>query len=324
MLKKIFTLLMLGSLYAYSATSQKTKISATVTGYSGKVIDFEFMEDRSLNMQFPYAANREMSFETDLKDVTMLIINRYIWLVLQPGDDIDIAIEYEGRRYKTSVIKGTPSSSVVLAETIRDGRNARVASNYKMNPAAALVTLIDPTEYYHQSWDLLNMEKELMEANKSRINPESYNYYYSELEGLYLRNLINYPFMYSSYHRLETDSIPDGYWTIFDNFKLRDDDASLKSKTYTAFLLSLKEYKDRLKAHNNNTSYRPERDIAKEYESIAATYDGKIRDAALFVFLYNGITGGGDLNQLEKQMNLYFKQYNKNPLYKKHLLGLLK
>lgn len=325
MLKRIFTVLMLGALLTVTATAQKTtKITATVTGYSGKVIYFDFMEDRSMSQQFPYTADRQISFEVELKDVTMLIVNNYIWLVLQPGDDINVAIDYDATRYKTSVFKGSPSSAVVLNETIRDGRNARVASRYKMNPSAALVTLITPTTYCNQSLDLVNMEKRLMEANKAKMDPESYNYYYSELEGQYLTNLINYPQMYSGYNRLQTDSIPDNYWKVFDNFELRNDDASLKSKSYMALLLTLKEYKDRKLAHENNTTYRPEKDMQKAYESLAATYDGKIRDAALFVFLYNGITGGKDLDQLEKLIQQYFKQYNKNPAYQKTLAGLLK
>lgn len=324
MLKKIFSLLMLGSLLTITATAQKTtKITATVTGYTGKLIYFDFMEERAQSQQFPYASGRQMSFEVELTDVTMLIINNYIWLVLQPGDDINVAIEYEGTRYKTSVFKGTPSNAVVLSEVIRDGRNARVASRYKMNPAAALVTLITPTTYCNQSLDLLNMEKGLMEANKEKINPESYNYYYSELEGQYLNNFINYPQMYSSYNRLETDSIPEGYWKELDNFELRSDEASLKSKSYLSLLLSLKEYKDRKQAHENNTAYKPEKDLTKRYESIAATYDGPVRDAALFVFFYNGITGGKDLNQLEKLMKGYFKDHNKKPFYRKTLEGML-
>lgn len=316
---------MMGSLLTMTAAAQKTtKITATVSGYSGKVIYFDFVEDPTQSQQFPYASGRQISFEAELKDVTMVTVNNYIWLILQPGDDINLAIEYDATKYKTSVFQGSPSTAVVLNETIRDGRNARVASRYKMNPNAALVTLITPTTYCNQSFDLLNMEKGLLEANKSKIDPESYNYYYSELEGLYLTNFINYPHFYSGYHALKTDSIPEGYWKAFDDFKIRNDDASLKSRTYMAFLLTLKEYKDRKLAHQNNIEYRPERDLAKAYQGLATAYDGKVRDAALFVFFYNGITGGKDLDILEKLMQGYFKQYNKNPSYQKMLASLLK
>lgn len=64
--------------------------------------------------------------------------------------------------------------------------------------------------------------------------------------------------------------------------------------------------------------------MEKEYESIATFYNGTLRDAALFVFLYNQVAANRDFDTIEKLKKDYLKRYNKNKEYKKILAQVMK
>ena len=65
---------------------------------------------------------------------------------------------------------------------------------------------------------------------------------------------------------------------------------------------------------------RPE----KSYESIAAFYDGKVRDAVLYVFLYRALSSPEEFDTAEQLCKDYFKKYNKNKSYRKELTEMMK
>ena len=101
-MKRIFFMFVLGwcvlqfpSLYA----QKKTLVSATVTGYNGKVVDFEFVGQERCNMQFQYQDGQNMEFEAELNDVVILKVNAWIWIFLRPGDQIHANIQYDKRNY---------------------------------------------------------------------------------------------------------------------------------------------------------------------------------------------------------------------------------
>lgn len=47
-------------------------------------------------------------------------------------------------------------------------------------------------------------------------------------------------------------------------------------------------------------SINPADSMEKEYESIATFYNGTLRDAALFVFLYNQVAANRDFDTIEE------------------------
>ena len=64
-MKKILVC-MLVCLFCAGVQAQKTaKIKATAVGYTGKVIDFEFMDNTANNQQFPFKDNQLMEFEVE-------------------------------------------------------------------------------------------------------------------------------------------------------------------------------------------------------------------------------------------------------------------
>ena len=98
---------MLVCLLFLGVQAQKTaKISAVANGYAGKVIDFEFVDNTKNNMSFPYADNKRMEFEVELKEPSLLKINVWLWVMVCPGDEIDLNILYEGKNYKSVEFKG--------------------------------------------------------------------------------------------------------------------------------------------------------------------------------------------------------------------------
>ena len=66
------------------------------------------------------------------------------------------------------------------------------------------------------------------------------------------------------------------------------------------------------------------RKLEEEYADLAGFYDGSLRDAALFVFLYNVIVKNGDFDRIDKLKKDYLKKYNKNKEYKKILAQIMK
>lgn len=309
-------------LATFLQAQNKAKISAVVDGYNGKVVDFEFIDDTERNMQFPYVENRKMEFEVELTEPSLLKINAYVWLIVCPGDEISATIHYNGRNYKTAEFTGT-EKAVLLSETIRDARNSRIAIHYKMNPLAAVVTQVSVEKYYQTTLEQWKKESAMLEAIKDRIDPMAYNYIYSELEGTFMSNLVNYPYMFAEINKKPLE-LPKDFWNVLDGYTFREDKGSLKSYTYISWFLAYKDYVDKKAAEQAGKAYQPETDLTKGYENIANFYEGDIRDAALYVYFYNAITRQMDFDMIKKLTKEYFKKYNRNKLYKTTLQAMQK
>lgn len=315
-----------GCLLVIGLQAQKiTKISAVADGYNGKVIDFEFIDNPDNNMQFPYVSGQRMEFEVELQEPALVKINLWLWLMVCPGDEIHADIHYDGKNYRTAEFSGTPSA-VALNEAIRDGRNHRIAGRYKTNPLAAVVTQVPADKYYAETQANWKKEQELLEAVRSRVNPFAYEYVYAELEGMYLSNLVKYPYVVSDVAKKHIgDCIPAGYWNVLDGYRVKDSKAALKSFTYKSWLLDYKEYTDKLKARNAGQEWKYVRDLQKSYDGLVAFYDGDVRDAALYILFYNALTSQrDDFDLIAKLSKEYFKKYNKDKTYRKELTEMQK
>lgn len=313
-------------LFVFGVQAQKiAKISAVADGYSGRVIDFEFVDNPDNNMQFPYVSGRRMEFEVELKEPALVKVNQWIWLMVSPGDEIHADIHYDGKNYRTAEFDGTPSA-VALNEAIRDGRNHRVAGRYKTNPLAAVVTQVSAEEYYAETQANWKKEQELLEAVRTRVNPFAYEYVYAELEGMYLSNLVKYPYIVSEVAKKDiVDCIPDGYWHVLDGYRVRTSKAALKSFAYRSWLLDYKEYNDKLKANQAGQEWKYARDLQRSYDGLAEFYEGDVRDAALYILFYNAISSRQyDFGLIEKLCKDYFRKYNRNRNYRMELTEMQK
>ena len=62
-MKKILFSMLVCLLCTGVQAQKMAKISATATGYPGKIIDFEFIDNIANNQQFPFKDNQLMEFE---------------------------------------------------------------------------------------------------------------------------------------------------------------------------------------------------------------------------------------------------------------------
>ncbi len=326
MVMKKWLMCVCACLLAVGLQAQKmTKISAVADGYNGKVIDFEFVDNPENNMQFPYASGKRMEFEVELKEPALVKINLWMWLLVCPGDEIHADIHYNGKNYRTAEFSGTPAA-VALNEAIRDGRNHRIAGRYKTNPLAAVVTQVPVDKYYAETQANWKKEQELLGAVRGQVDPFAYDYIYAELEGMYLSNLVRYPYIVSDVAKRNiADCIPAGYWNVLDGYQVKDSPAALKSFTYKGWLLDYKEYADKLEARKNGQEWKYVKDLQKSYDGLVAFYDGNVRDAALYVLFYNAFSSMQDDFDLTVRLcKEYFRKYNKNKDYRKELTEMQK
>lgn len=325
-MKKIILFLILGCIYflPVNAKGKMTHVSAEIQGFNEKMVYFDFVEKDGISAEFPYNENQLMEVDVELDDVTMLRVNAWVYICLQPGDSIHAKIVYEGKSYKTVEYSGTPRA-VAVCTALHKMRELQRARRYKRNIPANLVTLVEAKGFYTATLEEWKDEIAILDGIKNQISPEMYNYILSDLDGIYLTNLIIYPYASSSFQKKKIqDCLSDGYWDVLNDYKPRGDKASLRNRGYAAFLLTYKDYMRRKEAGNRTEDFTPNRELEKEYADLVDFYDGSLRDAALFVLLYNAISNNGDFDRIEKLKKDYLKKYNKDKEYKKILAQIMK
>lgn len=323
-MKKILISL-LACLAFVGVQAQKTaKISATGVGYTGRVIDFEFIDTPANNQQFPFKDNQKMEFEVELKEPSLMKVNAWLWMIVCPGDEIEMDIRFQGKNYRGVEFRGTPSA-VALNSAIRDGRMVRINDHYKTNPLAAIVTQVPVKDYYEACLRNWKKEQEILGAVRDKVDPFAFDYIYAELEGMYMDNLVKYPLIVSDVNKKSLqECTPEGYWNVLDNYQVRKDKASLKSFAYIGWLIDYMEYQERREAQKAGKEYQGAKSLEEMYNKLAGTYEGDVRDAVLYLFLYNAISGQQDFDVIKNLSKDYFKKYNKNKKFKKELTEMQK
>lgn len=323
MLKMILLACLFG--FASMAIAQKTtSIAATMDGYSGKYVMFEFMQNPTLNKRYDYIANNPMDLEFELDDVELVKVNQWVWIILEPGDKIDVSILFEGRTYKDTKFTGT-KSAVEANELALAMRNSRIKKRYKMNPLAAFAVQTKIEDYAVSTLAQWEVEKNMLLSNENKLSKAVYDYLYSELEATFLSNYIKYPSITAgnSIERFK-EVAPADYCSALANLSLRDNPESLRSHMYMAFLLDYKDYKDRCAAIDGKGNPIGPENLKAYYDSLVNFYQGRLRDAAIFVFLYNSITAEKDFDIIERLVQDYIQKHNKDASLKILLEGMLK
>lgn len=302
-------------------------VTATMSGYQGgKVVDFEFIEKDGINQQIPYSNNQEMEFEAELDYITMMKINGRTSVILQPGDKINVDIKYDYSNGTVALATFTGTPEAVLASTLlQDIQKNRRRNRYKTNILSAVILKRMPLDYYDATKAEWKEEVALLDAIKPQISPAMYNYLLSEIESVLIPNLLRSPWVYAEMMRTTADScMREDYWNLLDQYKLRDDKASLRNYNYMGFLLEYEMYQQKKKAREQNITHTPPKTLEEAYKGIASFYDGSFRDCALCVLLYNAITKGNDFPTIEKLTKDYFNKYNKNKQFKTMLTNMMK
>lgn len=326
-MKGILILLLLACAWPTMAKEKgkQTYVSMEVYGYQGRSIYFDFMEKNDANVDYPYKEGQLMEVTANLDDITMLNVNMWVNMCLQPGDSLHAKVTYEGRSYTAVEYSGTPQA-VLIANTLHRIRMHRREVRYKANLPAALVVLTDPIAYHQASLDEWRAEKAILNEIKAEIPERVYNYLLSELDAIFLPNLITYPYACAAYQKKELkDCIADDYWTALDDYQLRDDEASLRNRNYMSFLPSYAKYEICKRNGCDPATFKTSQSRESEYEELAGFYEGALRDAALFVIIYNGLVGDGRDFELCRNLSKdYLKKYNISKEYKQILKEIMK
>ena len=326
-MKGILILLLMACAWPTMAKEKgkQTYVSMEVYGYQGKSIYFDFMEKNDANVDYPYKEGQLMEVAANLDDITMLNVNMWVNICLQPGDSLHAKVTYEGRNYTAVEYSGTPQA-VLIANTLHRIRMHRREAHYKANLPAALVVLTDPKAYHQASLDEWRAEKAILNEIKAEIPERVYNYLLSELDAIFLPNLITYPYACAAYQKKDIqDCLADGYWTALDGYQLRDDEASLRNRNYMTFLMPYAEYQICKQKGCDPAQFKASQSVESEYEELAGFYEGALRDAALFVVIYNGMVGdGSDFEQCQALSKDYLKKYNISKEYKQILKEIMK
>ena len=98
----------------------------------------------------------------------------------------------------------------------------------------------------------------------------------------------------------------------------------MEGYAYTGWLVDYLEYQERREAHKAGKEYKMAGSMEELYNKLATAYEGDTRDAVLYLFLYNAISGQKDFDVIKKLSKDYFKNYNKNKKFKKELTEMQK
>lgn len=309
-MKKLTLLTILFAATVGVAAAQGTAtIRASFTGTDRDMIYFDFMEQPNSNMEFPYREGRVIEFDVQLDDITLMKINTFVLVVVQPGDQLDIEVEYEGRNYRNARFSGTSAQSVAASTVLNQIRAMRLSREYKTNMPAAMVIQTPADVFFQTSVQEWKDELDMLDQVRAELTPKVYNFVRSELDAIFIPNIISYP----------GNTQQEGYWTALDGYRLRDDDASLRNHSYMGMLNTYMGYTLLKQAHDQGTKPRTPESMEEHYARIAEFYDGKLRDAALMVFLYGALASGDDFEAAEALCNDYFANYNIDPRYRKML-----
>lgn len=298
-------------------------VTAEIYGYQKDMVYFDFREKDGINMEFPYREGQRMEFMVNLDDITTMVLNTFIEVYLQPGDSVHVKVTYNGRNYDRVEFSGTPEA-VAINSKVHETELLQRERRYKTNIPAMLVILVDAREFHKATLREWKDELAIIEQVKDQIHPRVYRMAISQIEGTLLNNLITYPYASSEMHRKKLeDCMADDYWTALDGYQLRDDEASLRSRAYMCMLSPYKEYMRMKAARAAGKEYKAPKSLEEQYRDIADFYNGSLRDAALFVFLYDSLAAGKDFNTLDKLVQNYFKKYNKEKEYKQILTQVM-
>ena len=315
MVKLLLPLIVLALCHC-AAMAGKTVVTATLKGYSGKMVYFDFMPQTEENREYPYEEGRTYTFEADLKDITLMKINSWVWICLKPGDNLSVSLTYNERNYRTAEFSGT-ADAVAVNEALRDMRMLRVGNRYKTDTDAAAVTLVPADTYQNMCLEQWKKETEILDRAKGRMSGKMYNFLLSEHEAMFLGNLIAFPYLRASYDRKQIgDVLPEDYWEVLDHYTPRGDKGSLYSQAYEGFLVPYADYVRRRELARVGKEWTADLTLEEGFDYLASFYQKDMRDAALCVYLYNAAASGKDFGRIDKLTKIYLKKYNKNKKYR--------
>lgn len=318
----VLCMLFMFSICDMIANDNKTTLSTQIDNYQQDMIYFDCAQTPFIRQEFHRNPGEENTYSFNTDKIVTMYINGRIQVLLQGGDSLHAAIQYEGRNVQSIEFTGSPRA-VAANQAVQDIENIRKNLRYKSQLLTCIALNVPPLERITTSRTLLDKVKILLK-NAKGISPEAATYIEAETEGDAYVSFMEYPVMYAETRKtpVEKQNIGD-YWKIMDGFQPKSDAVSLRCPEYISMLMRYCFYVNGKKAQAKGESYQMPSRFETMYKEIAAFYTGDVRDALLYTLISNFIRNGKEIERAETLLKDYKAKYNKNQEYMKILNSLL-
>lgn len=326
-MNKTFSLLFLffmSFLYVGAKDKQKTTLCCQIFDYRGNTIYIDCMQTPFIKAEYPNNPGEDHTYSFDTDRIVTLIVNGRERFIMQPGDSIHAIIHYgENGRPQQVELSGT-EQAVKQNNLARDLKLIQNNMRYKTQLLSCIAIDTKPADRMKDSYIYLEKANKQINRVSAFCSPNFLNYIKAQIESLVYGSLIEYPPLYADTRKvpIEKQEIGD-YWNIINDYKLRDDAASLQCMEYSEFLMQYCFFQESKKAHLAQKTYSRPNSLEGIYKGLTSFYKGNQLDATLFLLISNYIRNGKDIEKVEPILKEYQEKYNSNKEYVEILNSLM-
>lgn len=311
-------------IYTEAKEKQKTTLCCQIFDYRGNTIYYDCLQTPFIKAEFPNNPGEEniYSFETDR--IVTLVVNGRERFIMQPGDSIHAIIRYgEDGKPKSRELSGT-EQAVTQNNLAYDLKLVQNNMRYKTQLLACIALDTKPADRQKDSYIYLEKANRLINRTSESCSPDFLNYIRAQIESLVYGSLIEYPPLYADTRKvpIEKQEIGD-YWNCINDYKLRDDVASLCCMEYSEFLMLYCFFQESKEAHLAHKTYSRPTKLENIYKALTSFYKGNQLDATLFLLISNYIRNGKEIEKVEPFLKEYQEKYNINKNYTEILNSLM-
>jgi hypothetical protein len=309
-----------------SQEDKGASLIVTLNGFTKESVSMDIMQYPTQSVMIPYnaASGRPVEFYLDMDDITAVYINGQL-VCVEPDDELELTMNYgeNGRFSNLEITGGNNEKSVALNELIQAINSLRRENRFKKQGLAAVVTQVSAEEQQQLCVSQVAAEKERLEAAKGSLSEAGYNYLLAESEATIYSVGIEYPYVLSGTRNIPLDScFTEGYTSLLEGYGVKSDDASLRNRNYTSFLVLYCQYMDNLPLVKSGkiSEIKPFNLESLFYRLVDFYENEKVRDVVLFSYLFqNVVSGNPDFETIDKLVNEYITSHNLNEEYKQEL-----
>ena len=300
-------------MFAVATAQQKTTLSANIDGYKRSKVFFDCMQTPMISQEFHTNPGEEHIYSFDCEGLVWMNINGNTGVILQPGDSLHVDVVYEGKNVKVEY-SGT-ERAVSNNRLVKSIENLKRSLRYKEQLLGCAALDIKPKSRIDDSRVLLEKAKALVE--KSAASPEAKNYVMAMIEYHVYMSFVEYPVMYASVRGVPVEEQEIGdYWSIMDDYVLRNDAESMNCPEYASLLMRYCFFMNEKAAKESGAAYAMPTMMEDMYKELAAFYNGEQRDFVLYTLLRNFIINGREIERADALYSDYIEKYNSNAFYK--------
>lgn len=280
------------------------------------MVYFDCTQTPLIRQEFHTNPGEEHLYKFDTDHIVTMLINGRTTVLLLPGDSLHADIQYDGKNV-TSVTFGGTGKAVIQNEVMQDIASLKRSMRYRSQLLSCAVVDVKPADRIRDSRTLLDKVKNIIEKAGTGLSAEAATYIMAETEAAAYTSFMEYPVMYADIRKkpIDQQELGEDYWKIMDGCKLRTDDVSLQCPEYVSFLMRYEFYQSEKKARAAGKTYSMPTRFEDMYHELAAFYEGKQRDAVLYMLICNFIREGKEIARAEAILKDYKAKYNRNKEY---------